>query len=165
MKTGLSLFEESFCQLMALGKTGREAYSEAFGRTPKRPSSFDRRISYLASRPEIAARIDEVRQENRRKNAAMWEQRGEEIANGIFAAVARAIGRSDEDGKPMILDRDTLKGVEVLAKLKGLNAPDEHTLRNGGVTEDYNAPKALQEMTEEQLSSLIKESSTEKSDD
>jgi len=158
MKNGLTLTEEAFCQLVATGGTAREAYSQAFSvaaTDARTQNQIDKRASRLMKRPEIAARIAEAAGEQKRRNRALWERRGEEIAEGIFAAVALAIESVDANGKPMILDRDTLKGVEVLAKLKGLNAPEEHTLRNGGVAENYTAPRGLQDLSDEQLAELV----------
>ena len=137
MRQGLSLFEDRFCQLVALGKSAREAYSEAFSvaiTDEKRKHSIDNRASRLQKRTDIISRIAELAGEAKRKNREMWERRGEEIANGIYAAIYKALDCTTKEGKPCILERDTLKGIEVLAKLKGLNAPEETVLKDGGTT-------------------------------
>ena len=73
MKNGLTLMEESFCQLVALGKTGVEAWAEAFGRPLV--NDRDRRkatkaASYLQKRPDILARIAEAAGEQKRRDRA-----------------------------------------------------------------------------------------------
>lgn len=157
MKNGLTLMEESFCQYVAAGRTARDACAEAFSlvATDSRSQNrIDKKASYLMKRPEIAARIAEAAGEQKRRNRALWERRGEEIAEGIFAAVAQAIESVDANGKPMILDRDTLKGVEVLAKLKGLNAPDETVLKDGGKADNY-VPRGVEALSDRELSEFI----------
>ena len=157
MKMGLTLMEERFCQLVALGKTAREAYSEAYSvavTDRRREHAVDNRASRLMKRPDVAARIAEAAGEQRRRNREMWERRGEEIADGIYDAIRQSLGRVDKDGRPRILERDTLKGVEVLARLKGLNAPEETVLKNGGVSDDY-VPRGVEGMSADDLRAII----------
>ena len=159
MKQGLTLMEERFCQLVALGKTARDAYSEAFSvaiTDDRRKHSIDNRASRLQKRPDIMSRIAEAAGENKRRNREMWQSRGEQIAEGIFDAISRAIGSVTKDGKPCILDRDTLKGVEVLAKLKGLNAPEETVLKNGGMADSYT-PHGVEGMSDADLRAIIEQ--------
>ena len=55
-----------------------------------------------------------------------------------------------------LLTRDALKGVEVLAKLKGLNAPDETVLKDGGRAEDFT-PRGLEQVSDADLDALIRQ--------
>ena len=157
MRQGLSLFEDRFCQLVALGKSAREAYSEAFSvaiTDEKRKHSIDNRASRLQKRTDIISRIAELAGEAKRKNREMWERRGEEIANGIYAAIYKALDCTTKEGKPCILERDTLKGIEVLAKLKGLNAPEETVLKDGGKADSYT-PRGIEGMSDADLQAII----------
>lgn len=159
MKKGLTLFEDRFCQLVALGKSAREAYSEAFSialTDKKRITQIDNRASRLQKRADIISRIAEAAGEARRKNREMWESRGEMIAEGIFLAVAKAMESVTKDGKPCILERDTLKGIEVLAKLKGLNAPEETILKDGGTDENFT-PRGIEGMSDADLRAIIEQ--------
>lgn len=151
--------EESFCQLAAVGKSAREAYSEAFSiaiTDEKRKHLIDNRASRLTKREDIVSRIAEAAGEARRKNREMWEDRGEQIAEGIFQAVTQAIGSVTKEGKPCILERDTLKGIEVLAKLKGLNAPEETVLKDGGKADNYT-PRGVEGMSDADLKAIIEQ--------
>ena len=143
MKKGLTLFEDRFCQLVALGKSAREAYSEAFSialTDKKRITQIDNRASRLQKRADIISRIAEAAGEARRKNREMWESRGEDL----------------KDGKPCILEKDTLKGIEVLAKLKGLNAPEETILKDGGTAENFT-PRGIEGMSDADLRAIIEQ--------
>ena len=158
-KQGLTLMEELFCQLVAAGNSAREAYSEAFSiaiTDERRKHSIDNKASRLQKRADIISRIDEATGENKRKNREMWERRGEEIANGIYAAIYKALDCTTKDGKPSILERDTLKGIEVLARLKGLNAPEETVLKNGGMAENFT-PRGVEGMSEADLKAIIEQ--------
>ena len=158
MKQGLTLMEERFCQLSALGSTAREAYSEAFSLAitsdKRRVHTIDNRASRLAKRADIISRIAELAGEAKRKNREMWERRGEEIANGIYAAIYKALDCTTKDGKPCILERDTLKGIEVLARLKGLNAPEETILKDGGKADSFT-PRGVEGMSDADLQAII----------
>ena len=147
--------EEGFCQLVALGHSARDAYAEAFGRGAndvRSQHAVDNRASRLMKRPDIVARISEAQGEQRRRDQKKWRDRGDELAERIYQNVCA----QDEAGR--LLTVGALKGIEVLAKLKGLNAPEEHTLRNGGVTDDFKAPRALEGMTDEALDDIIEHS-------
>ena len=142
--------EERFCQLVALGKTAREAYSEAFSvaiTDAKRTHMVDNRASRLQKRVDIQLRITEAAGEQKRRDRKMWEERGDDLANRIFARVIQA----DEHGE--LLSKEALKGVEVLAKLKGLNAPDQTVLKDGGKADDY-VPRGIEAMSSEDLKRL-----------
>lgn len=160
-KQGLTLMEEQFCQLVAVGKSAREAYSEAFSMAitdERRKHSIDNKASRLQKRADIISRITEAAGEARRKNREMWEGRGEEIAEGIYNAIVLAMNSVTKEGKPSILERDTLKGVEVLAKLKGLNAPEE-TILTPGQSENFT-PRGVEGMSEADLQAIIDQERT-----
>ena len=150
MKKGLTLMEEQFCQLVALGKTAREAYSEAFSvaiTDSRRAHAVDNRASRLQKRADIQLRISEAAGEQKRRDRKMWEERGDDLANRIFARVIQADERGD------LLSKEALRGVEVLAKLKGLNAPDETVLKDGGKADDY-VPHGIEAMSTEDLKKI-----------
>lgn len=151
MKNGLTLMEERFCQLVALGQTARDAYSEAFSvavTDKRRTTQVDNRASRLMKRPEIASRIVEAAGEAKRKNREMWERRGEDLADKLYERVMEA----DRDG--LLLSKGALKGIEVLARLKGLNAPEETVLKDGGAAESY-VPRGVEGMSAEDLRAII----------
>lgn len=165
-RNGLTLMEESFCQLVALGKTGVEAYSEAFSKPlipgdDKTKRKLTKKASYLAKRPDVAARIVEAKGEQKRRDRELWEQRGNRIADALYGAIEKAMTSEikdpkTHDSKPAILDKDTLKGIEVLAKMKGLNAPEENVIRNGGMAEDA-VPRGLAAVSDEDLDKIIEQ--------
>ena len=151
MKNGLTLMEERFCQLVAIGQTAREAYSEAFSvavTDGRRKTQIDNRASRLMKRAEIAARIAEAAGEAKRKNREMWERRGEDLADKLYEHVMRA----EKDG--LLLSKGALKGIEVLAKLKGLNAPEETVLKDGGKADDF-VPRGVEGMSADDLRAII----------
>lgn len=144
MRNGLSLFEEQFCQLMALGKTGREAYAEAFGRTPKRPDSFDRRIGYLVRRADVASRVEEIREERRRALREKFARTGEEIVRNLGEAVL------SHQRSGLALESGAIKGAELFLKATGNFAPETTVLKDGGRAEGY-VPRGVEAMTDEDL--------------
>ena len=150
-RLGLTLMEERFCALMAHGKTAREAYSEAFSVAlvdSRREHSVDNRASRLQKRADIISRIAELAGEAKRKNREMWERRGEDLADKLYERVMEA----DQAG--LLLSKGALKGIEVLAKLKGLNAPEETILKDGGKADSYT-PRGVEGMSEEDLRAII----------
>ena len=152
MKQGLTLMEERFCQLSALGSTAREAYSEAFSLAitsdKRRVHTIDNRASRLAKRADIISRIAELAGEAKRKNREMWERRGEDLADRLYERVMEA----DQAG--LLLSKGALKGIEVLAKLKGLNAPEETILKDGGKADSYT-PRGVEGMSDADLQAII----------
>lgn len=154
MRQGLTLFEDRFCQLAALGKTAREAYSEAFSLAitsdRRRVHTIDNRASRLAKRADIISRIAELAGEAKRKNREMWERRGEDLADKLYERVMEA----DQAG--LLLSKGALKGIEVLAKLKGLNAPEETILKDGGKAETF-VPRGVEGMSADDLRAIIEQ--------
>jgi len=150
-KQGLTLMEELFCQLVAVGKSAREAYSEAFSiaiTDERRKHSIDNKASRLQKRADIISRIAEAAGENKRKNREMWERRGEDLADRLYERVMEA------DKAGLLLSKGALKGIEVLAKMKGLNAPEETVLKNGGMAENFT-PRGVEGMSEADLKAII----------
>lgn len=153
MKRGLSLFEEQFCQLSALGKTARDAYSEAFSvavTDKRRTTQVDNRASRLMKRADIISRIAELAGEAKRKNREMWERRGEDLADRLYERVMEA------DKAGLLLSKGALKGIEVLARMKGLNAPEETVLKDGGQADDF-VPRGVEGMSAEDLRAIIEQ--------
>ena len=152
MKQGLTLMEERFCQLSALGSTAREAYSEAFSLAitsdKRRVHTIDNRASRLTKRADIISRIAELAGEAKRKNREMWERRGEDLADKLYERVMEA------DKVGLLLSKGALKGIEVLAKLKGLNAPEETVLKDGGKADNF-VPRGVEGMSAEDLQAII----------
>ena len=151
MKNGLTLMEERFCQLVAMGQTARDAYSEAFSvavTDKRRTTQVDNRASRLMKRADIISRIAEAAGEAKRKNREMWERRGEDLADRIYSRVM------EKDAKGKLLTRDALKGIEILAKLKGLNAPEETVLKDGGKADNF-VPRGVEGMSTEDLQAII----------
>lgn len=153
MRQGLTLMEERFCQLVAIGKSAREAYSEAFSLAitdERRKHSIDNRASRLQKRADIISRIAEAAGEARRKNREMWEGRGEDLAERIYQNVM------DADRAGLLLSKGALKGIEVLAKLKGLNAPEETVLKDGGKADSFT-PRGVEGMSDADLKAIIEQ--------
>lgn len=155
-RAGLTLMEEAFCRLVAIGKPQTDAYAEAFGIAvapgdTKAARRITKKASYLAQRPDIASRIVEAKGEEKRRDREMWERRGADLANRLFDRIITA----DEGGE--LLNRDTLKGIEVLAKLKGLNAPDTTVLKDGGVADNFE-PRGLEAVSDRDLDAIIDQS-------
>ena len=156
MRQGLTLMEERFCQLVAIGKSAREAYSEAFSLAitdERRKHSIDNRASRLQKRADIISRIAEAAGEARRKNREMWEGRGEDLAERIYQNVM------DADRAGLLLSKGALKGLEVLAKLKGLNAPEETILKDGGKADSFT-PRGVEGMSDADLQAIIDQERT-----
>lgn len=152
-KQGLTLMEELFCQLVAVGKSAREAYSEAFSiaiTDERRKHSIDNKASRLQKRADIISRIAEAAGENKRKNREMWERRGEDLADRLYERVMEA------DKAGLLLSKGALKGIEVLAKMKGLNAPEETILKNGGMADNFT-PRGVEGMSDADLKAIIEQ--------
>ena len=152
-KQGLTLMEELFCQLVAVGKSAREAYSEAFSiaiTDERRKHSIDNKASRLQKRADIISRIAEAAGENKRKNREMWERRGEDLADRLYERVMEA------DKAGLLLSKGALKGIEVLARLKGLNAPEETVLKNGGMADNFT-PRGVEGMSDADLKAIIEQ--------
>ena len=93
-RTGLTLFEENFCRLVAIGgKTDAECASEAFGIalvSDRARKKAENKAGHLKRRPDIAARIAEAKGEEKRRNRELWAARGEDLADRIFRRVMEA---------------------------------------------------------------------------
>ena len=155
---GLTVFENSFCEMIALGKNATDAYCEAFGKAPgdeRARRKITVSASKLSKRLDIAERIIELKGEIERQEREKWRENGNNIANNMYSAIEMSFNMVDKDGKPMILDRDTLKAIEVLAKMKGLNAPEETVLKNGGSVPGAFVPRGVEGMSEDDLKGII----------
>lgn len=154
MKRGLTLLEESFCQLVVTGTPARLAYAQVWNVAPagdgRHLGRLDARAGRLVRRADVAARMEEIRREMRQRDREKWDRRGDEIAEAIYGAVMSAAA----EGGTAILDKCALRGVEVLARMKGLNAPETTVVKDGGVSDDC-VPRALREMTDEELAAAL----------
>jgi len=163
-RTGLTLQEEAFCQLVALGKTAVEAYEEAYGKPAidaKHKRLYTKRASNLSKRVEVASRIIEAKGEQKRRDREMWQMKGDKIAAALYSAIEISMTSSivdpkTKETKPAILDKDTLHGIEVLSKMKGLNAPEDNVIKNGGVSDDYT-PRGLEAVSDKDLDAIIRQ--------
>lgn len=150
-RLGLTLMEERFCALMAHGQTAREAYSEAFSVAlvdRRREHQVDNKASRLQKRADIISRIAELAGEAKRKNREMWERRGEDLADRLYERVMEA------DKAGLLLSKGALKGIEVLARMKGLNAPEETVLKDGGKADTF-VPRGVEGMSDADLHAII----------
>ena len=84
----------------------------------------------------------------------MCERRGEDLAERLYERVMEA------DKADMLLSKGALKGIEVLARLKGLNAPEETVLKNGGMAENFT-PRGVEGMSEADLKAIIEQEERE----
>lgn len=157
MKNGLTLLEENYCQLVVTGEPSRTAYAKVWNLPPdgdaRHVKRLDARAGRLARRADIVLRMEEIRRELRQRDREKWERRGDEIAETIYGAIMSAAGA----GKTAILDKCALHGVEVLAKMKGLNAPDTTVVKDGGASDDCT-PRALRDMTDDELAAALEAS-------
>ena len=73
-KTGLTSKQEAFC--VELAKTGNasDAYRKAYDASGMKPETVSRTAFELQSKPKIAARIDALRAEVRRKGVVTLEE-------------------------------------------------------------------------------------------
>ena len=121
----IDLFEEEYCQTRAVHKawTLRECYEQASLATDYKREATDaaikKRITRLEQSEKIRARIEEIREELRRKQSAKWEGRKEEVGELMFKGVMSA---------PMTLKNgihDAVRTVGMLADLYGWRAADK----------------------------------------
>jgi hypothetical protein len=78
----------------------------------------------------------------------MWERRGEGLADKLYERIMEA------EKAGMLLSKGALKGIEVPAKLKGLNAPEETVLKDGGKADSF-VPRGVEGMSAEDLRAII----------
>ena len=100
-RAGLTLMEEAFCRLVAIGKPQTDAYAEAFGVVvapgdTKAARRITKKASYLAQRPDVAARIVEGRigkyyQENCLVDQAYVKENKLSVGQHV-AEVAKSLG-------------------------------------------------------------------------
>lgn len=154
MKRGLTLLEESFCQLVVTGTSARLAYARTWNVAPdgdeRHVRRLDARAGRLVRRADVAARMEEIRREMRQRDRERWARRGDEIAERLYGAIMSAAS----EGGTAILDKGALHGVEVLARMKGLNAPETTVVKDGGPSDDC-VPRALRDMTDEELAAAL----------
>lgn len=156
-----NLQEHSFAMKVAWGTPQRDAYVEVFGvdaeggqkdlnaLTPRELNAIDSRASRLASREDIAALIIDERKLKGQRISAKERELAERIRQNIGEEVLK------QQQKGMTLMPVVLKGAELFLKSTGQFAPEEHILKNGGMTEDALVPKGVENMDRKQLEDII----------
>ena len=156
-----NLQEHSFAMKVAWGTPQRDAYIEVFGvdgegtqgdagaMTPKEINLIDSRASRLAAREDIAALIVDERKLKGQRISARERELAERIRQNIGEAVLKQQDRGNT------LETEVLKGAELFLKSTGQFAPEQHILKNGGMTEDALVPKGVENMDREELEKII----------
>ena len=124
----LSLQEETYCQIRAQGETKRAAWKRAFGVEEVNDATLDTRVSRLEKRPEIVARIAEIRREIIEANQAKWEKRREELMEMLYHGALRVAHDPKQGGLPA-----ASKAVTTLAAMLGWNEPQRLEVASGPV--------------------------------
>lgn len=91
--------EEVYCQLRAGGETGREAYRQAFGDKFK-DKTLDTKVSRLNERPEIQARIDEIKCHLTEEEVCKAEKRRKTLADKLYTGALLAVDNPKMGGLP-----------------------------------------------------------------
>lgn len=103
--------QEAFCQEVVKGATLKQAYMEAYPRAKSwKDSTIDARASNFAKKPQIAARLAELRRQTADNNA---------ITRDDIIAELKAVGFAKLRGK--VLPRDKIRALEVIAKILGFD--------------------------------------------
>ena len=126
--TEITLQEESYCQLRATGETKRSAYRKAYGASgiDVKDATVDTAVNRLEKRPEILARIAEVKTDYNEENKVKWAKRKEEVCESMYEGIrdaARGVLSKGKDGVMSI--HDATKTIQVLAELKGWKEPEK----------------------------------------
>ena len=122
----LTLQEDSYCQLRAQGETKRAAWKTAFGTETVNEATLDTRVSRLEKRPEILARIAEIRREILETNALKWAKRREELMEILYSG-AKRVARDPEQGGISA----AVKAISQLASMLGWNEPQRFEIDAG----------------------------------
>ena len=150
-----NLIEFDFACKVAGGMTQRDAYCKAFGVIPTtkaETASVDQKASRLVKRPDIARLIEEESKYQQAHISSQDREVNQRIKEGLQQAILSKILTGE------VLEREPLKGIELLSRLTGAFAPEEHTVRNGGATSDYNPiPRGVAGLDENTLDGVLLE--------
>ena len=116
----LTAKQEAFCQAIADGKNQSDAYRLAYNAEKMKPESVQVQASKLISDPKVAIRIQELK--SKLESKQLWTR--EQSINKAIEAIEMA----SNNGKPL----EILKGVEVLNKMHGYDAPIKHDVKSTG---------------------------------
>lgn len=133
---------EAFAQLVASGERPAPAWKETVGTHVRGVARA--KASDLLKKPGIKARVDALR--NSAGDRIISVQKYREILSEAFLASAEK------------QDIYALTRIgQLLGKTIGAEAPAELTLRNGGVSADYNPPSRIANLSDGELKELVEE--------
>ena len=124
----LTIKQENFCQGIASNLSLSDAYRQAYDTKTAKPTSIHPTASKLAHRPEIALRIEALREEaaadcswtRDRYVLALWDRSQQAAKRGQYSASIKAlelIARACGIGGTDRVEHTGMVGVEVLARL------------------------------------------------
>lgn len=133
---------EAFAQLVASGERPAPAWQETVGTHVRGIARA--KASDLLKKPGVQARVDALR--NSAGDRIISIQKYREILSDAFLASAEK------------QDLHSLAKIgQLLGKTIGAEAPTELTLRNGGVSADYNPPSRIANLSDGELKDLVEE--------
>jgi phage terminase small subunit len=132
--------QEAFCQAICDGMNQSDAYRHAYNASKMKPETINSKAYELIQNGEITARIKELRGKLEAKQLWTREQ-------SIKTAI-EAIEMAKDRDRPA----DMLKGVEVLNKMHGYDAPIKHDVTK----RDANPADLSDEELEAICANLIK---------
>lgn len=138
---------EVFAEAVASGKSGSEAYREAYPRARRWSGEAVRvKACRLRARADVSARIEGLQRAC--VSARIIERT--EFLEGLTETWRRLVAEGDVDGMAKI--------GNLMAKCQpGLSEPSRLEVRNGGVTEDFRAPPAVERMSDDELMGMLRE--------
>lgn len=132
---------ELFAQAIVAGERPVQAWKNTVGRFAKGLAKPQSQV--LLKRKDIANRIEWL-QRQVAQNCVISVQRYKELLSEAFLACA--------EGKDLY---NLVKVGSLLGKAIGAEQPTEVTLRNGGVSDDYNPPPRIANLSDDELSGLV----------
>jgi phage terminase small subunit len=112
--------QEAFCQAICDGMSQSDAYRHAYNASKMKPETIQNSAHQLIQNREVTARIKELK--SKLENKQLWTR--EQSINKAIEAIEMA----SNNGKPL----EILKGVEVLNKMHGYDAPIKHDVKSTG---------------------------------
>ena len=116
----LTAKQEAFCQAIADGLSQSDAYRRAYNAEKMKPETVQNNAYNLMQNSEVKARVQELR--GKLESKQLWTR--EQSINKAIEAIEMA----STNGKPL----EILKGVEVLNKMHGYDAPIKHDVKSTG---------------------------------
>ena len=112
--------QEAFCQAICDGISQSDAYRLSYNAANMKKETVNSKAYELIQNGEIRARIKELK--SKLENKQLWTR--EQSINKAIEAIEMA----SNNGKPL----EILKGVEVLNKMHGYDAPIKHDVKSTG---------------------------------